>query len=228
MQKIIHYNPALNHQIDHAAAFIGSGFDISIDIQTPADVHVISGPHYAYSHWLGRENVLMIDRALWGDPDSVSIGWLQADGTRKFATGTADRPKPDYLPWKTREGSCLILADYQQDINSSVVRDRFNPVTTRRHPAEIESRHSLSTELAFADVVMGHSGTAIFTALMMGVPVICTDPNNICMPVCSDSVEADLYRGDRDPWLHDMSYTQFTLDEIHSGLAWELLSENID
>jgi hypothetical protein len=230
MHKVIHYNPNLAHQIDHANAFKACGFDaVPTAYGQPADVHVISGNWFAYNAWKHHPRVLMIDRAWWGDPDCVSIGWLQSDGSRKFAQGSAPRPKPDMEQWKKREDSCLIVADYGQDVSDIAYRAsrRFTTVNVRLHPADSTERRVVALEHAIRlhDVVIGHAGTAIFEAVIQGVPTICTDPLNECAPVCSSSVDEPLFRGDREQWLHDMSYKQFTLAEIADGTAWNLLKD---
>lgn len=228
MIGVIHYNPALPHQVDHAKAFQACGFDITPCPDGDADIHVISGPWFAYRKWLGHPRVLMIDRAWWDDPNSVSIGWLQPDGTRKFAKGDAPRRHPVMRPWKTREDSCLLMADYGQDVSDIELEavSRFTTVQVRRHPAE-SSPHQvgLSAALGLRDVAIGHSGTGVFEAIRLGVPTICTDPNNECMPVCVPSVQDELYRGDRNMWMHEMAYKQFTLEEIADGTAWSLLKD---
>jgi len=119
----------------------------------------------------------------------------------------------------------LVLADYGQDVSEIVraARDRYWRVRVRRHPAEKPGQRSLEADIMLAHTVIGTSGTALFDALVRGVPGVCLDPRNVCAPVCVDSIDAELYRGDREAWLHDMSYCQFTLEEIADGTAWELL-----
>ena len=229
---LMHFNAHLEHQKQHAHAFIKGCKDVIVtDMKGgEADIHIISGPHFAQEQWKGHPRVLMIDRAYWGDPDSVSIGWLQPDGTRKFASGTQHRPHPMPEPWKLREASCLVLADYGQNTAETEhhARMRFTSVNTRLHPADSTDRRvvTLQTQLRLHDVAIGHSGTSIFEAIMQGVPVICTDKNNECMPVCAPSTSSVLYRGNRTKWLHEMSYKQFTLAEIADGTAWSAL-ENV-
>jgi len=232
MKILMHYNAHLPHQCDHANAFNRCSKDITVtDLRSgEADVHIISGPHFAYQQWKDHPRVLMIDRAWWDDPNSVSIGWLQKDGTRKFASGTHQRPHPKPKPWKVREVSCLVLADYGQNVSESehIARMRFTSVNTRLHPADSRVRHvtTLQTQLRLHDVCMGHAGTSIFEAIMQGLPTICTDKNNVCMPVCSPTGSV-LFRGCRTKWLASMAYKQFTLAEIGDGSAWELLKEII-
>jgi len=229
MQKVIHFNPNLQHQVDHAIAFEACGFLAKTMVDFCADVHVVSGPYYALNRWKDHPRVLMIDRAWWGDPACVSIGWLQPDGSRKFATGQVPRRIPGMLPWKTRECSVIVLADYGQNISDIRFRasQRFTTVKTRLHPSDNPRKWvtTLEADLMLSDVAIGHSGTAIFEAVRLGVPAICTDPANECAPVCANAINDDLYRGSRAAWLHDMSYKQFSLAEIADGTAWRLLKD---
>jgi hypothetical protein len=227
MQGVMYYNPKRLHQVDHARAFESCGFKASIGLIKPEpEVCVISGPYYMYDAMKHHPRTLMIDRAWWGDPEYISIGWLQEDGSRTFATGEAPRPKPEYEAWKTREVSCIILADYRQDISEIATQasSRFASVQIRRHPAEgVAHQGKLTDWLRLRDVCICTSGTAGFEAIRLGVPTICLDPDNPIAPVCSNSIDAELYRGDRSDWLHQMSYKQWSLAEIASGQAWEHL-----
>ena len=233
MQGVMYYNPSRINQCIQAKAFKSCGFETTTAVRKPdPEVCVISGPWYARDAVKNHKRTLMIDRAWWNDPDCVSIGWLKRDGTRKFAHGSAPRPKPNLLDWKPvwdmGEIRCIVLADYGQDVSETVRRasERFPSVQVRVHPADSTTVRSVTLEMdcQFADVVVGHSGTALFEAIKNGTPVICTDSQNECMPVCS-TFDEPLYRGDREQWLHEMSYKQFTLAEIADGTAWSLLKD---
>ena len=226
MKGLCHYNLNLPHQCDHAAAFKACGFDTTPSPYVDADMHVISGPHFAFEQWKDS-TPLMIDRAWWGDPDNVAIFWLMPDGTRRYASGTAPRPKPEMMEWKDGDSSCLILADYQQDTTAIEVfaNSRFERVTVRKHPADHKGNEPLEDAMMKTDVVIGHSTTALFDSIKEGKPTICTDPLNACAPVCSSWVNGELFRGDRTEWLHSMSYKQWSLGEIASGEAWDSLKD---
>jgi hypothetical protein len=131
-------------------------------------------------------------------------------------------------PWSMGEIRCIVLADYGQDVSETVRKasERYVSVQVRQHPADatVPRVVTLEADCQFADVIVGHSGTALFEAIKNGTPVICTDPLNECMPVCS-TFEEPLYRGDREQWLHEMSYKQWSLDEIASGEMWEHLKD---
>ena len=237
MIKVFHCHPRSPNQREISKAFEAGGFDITTDLHTPADIHVISGPNFAYEAYIGKPNVLMVNRAFWGDGDKnkkVSIGWLQANGTRKFATGEAPRPKPKMQPWKTRENSCIVLPDYSANMKmngksiDAVRRDaaaRFGKATVRLHPAGYKGeRPTLMDDISKHDVAIGGLGTSVFEAIILGVPVIC-DPLNACAAVAATDMSAPLVRPDRTQWLHDLSYAQFSLAEIANGTAWNLLKD---
>jgi hypothetical protein len=232
---LIHYNPGLPHQCDHAGAFQAAGFDITTDPREEhPGIHVVSGPHYAFKHWVGEPNVLMIDRAWWGDPDFVSLGWLQSDGSRTFAEPAAKQPSRSYPEpqlWKTREQSALVLADFGQDVCDIVskAKSRFHYVRVRYHPADPRGRNqtSLESALAVSDVAIGSASSALVEAVLQGVPVICLDPDNVVAPVAGSSLDGKLYRGPVSQWLREMAFKQFSLEEIASGVAGEALWDDI-
>lgn len=225
MKVLMHYNPGRVQQTRHAEAFKKIGIAITTNVQADADVHIVSGPHYALKFWRRHPRLLWVDRAWWGDPDCVSIGWIRKDGTRKFAIGTEFRPHPEPKRWQKLERSVLVLADYKQDVTAlaKLAAKRFGRVLVRRHPSDEKSFMTMETNLGLVDAAIGTSSTAVFEPLIRGVPTICLDPNNPCASVCADSLDAPLIRPDRRQWLHEMSYKQFRIKEF--GLAWEMLRE---
>jgi hypothetical protein len=232
MVTLFHFNPKLPHQVRHAEAFSKAGFEITGSPDGEADVHIVSGPYFAMPTWAGHPNLIMIDRAFYGDPECVQIFWLNPDGTRTHATGTEPRLKPELKPWKTwilGECRALILPDYMQEERElvAIADQRFDHVTVRRHPAEngLKSGEqpdvSLADQLADHHVCIGHSSTALFEAIVAGLPVICTDPDNVVAEVAQTDTEGLLRRPSRTEWLHRVSYMQWNHDEF--GLALNLL-----
>lgn len=229
MVTLMHYNPTLPHQVRHAEAFKAAGVEITPSPDGDADVHIVSGPYFALPRWNGHPNLILLDRAFYGDPEYISLCWLNPDGTKTYAEGSEPRYKPELRPWKApRESSlqaALVLADYQQDVLATVCEatHRFGFAGQRRHPAENDAKLkeclplTLREELEITDVCIGHSSTALFEAVAMGVPVICTDPQNVVRDVSTRSMDEPLFRGDRTDWLHRVSWMQWNHDEF--GLA---------
>lgn len=221
MKWLLHYNPGLPHQCAHAGAFKRAGIEVTPHRDGDADVHIVSGPWYALDRWRDSE-CIWLDRAFWGDPEYVSLGWVRGNG-RVFPTGEHSRPKPECFDWTTRESTALVLADYKQDTAAMVAaaHEFFDFVRVRKHPAENGGKDPLRGALMLSDVVIGHSSTALVEAAICGRPVICTDMTNPVMPVASDW--GRIRRPDRTEWLHELSWAQWTLAEIASGEAIEAL-----
>jgi len=226
MVTLMHFNPKLPHQVRHAEAFRAAGIATTPSPEGEADVHIVSGPYFALPRWRQHPHVIWLDRAFYGDPEYISLGWLNPDGTRTFASGAEPRFKPELKPWRT-EGYALVLADFQQNVDelAKEATARFGEVRVRRHPAESGLKSgekpavSLADDLAGAGVCIGHSSTALFEAVVLGVPVICTDPRNVVAEVAVASMDAPLFRGGRFGWLHRVSWMQWNHDEFGEALG---------
>lgn len=193
----IHANRSLKHQVDLAYALAdGMGGRVTFGSQTEADLHVVLGPWFALNQWK-HAHTLYVDRAHWGDPDCVSIHWLQ-DGEKVRTRGRAYRPHPELHPMKT--GSKRIyLCDYGE-------RPACQYETVRYHPAQIAPARKLADDLAAHDIAIGRRTTALVDAAIHGLRVETDDPHS---PVYGLT--------DRQQWIQDMAWHNWSMDEIRSG-----------
>ena len=215
---VIHIAPSMPHQVAYAEHF-AKGFKslcisptITGDIRLDGDIHVVIGPHYAKHQWINHSRTILVDRAFWGDPECVSIGWLNPDGGRKYPQKMDDaREKPDLMPQKTGR-KVIELEDY------GVKTTGDHPV--RRHPLGKPCR-ALEDELSEYDTAIGHNTTALVTAAIIGLRVV-TAKTCAAYPV-SLGVQST----SREQWLNDISYANWYNHEIASGDAVEfLLNDN--
>lgn len=171
-----------------------------------ADIHIVSGPHYAKNHWLQHPRVLLLDRAYWHDERRegmasmpwVSLGWLRPDGGRSFHVGRG-RARPEVRVKDEGSGS-IFLADYGGPIEQAD--------TVRRHPDEQSPRESLKDALRRHRIAIGYQTTALVTAALEGLTVFCKDSRSIMS---------------EPNWLDLLSYADWHYSEIASGEAWEHL-----
>lgn len=212
MDIAFHTATSQSHQLEHFQWFRDGfkqlGINLRIlDIYGDADYHIISGPNFAYQEWLGKPNVLMIDRALWHPEKSgkwqsmdwISIGWLQPDGTRIFAKGDG-RSGPEVATRKIGNGT-IYLKDYNDHREEEAD-------TVRYHPAERNSTETLDQALDKHGIAIGYKTSALVTAALRGLKVICKDKRNIMS----------------DPnWLEILPYTDWHYSEIQSGEALKCL-----
>jgi hypothetical protein len=73
--------------------------------------------------------------------------------------------------------------------------------------------------------LVSHSSVAAVEAACEGVPIICTDTCP-AYPIGNDITQInDLQTPNRDKWVNTLTYSQFTLNELKSGTAWQIIKE---
>jgi hypothetical protein len=171
----------------------------------PADVHIVSGPHYAKSVWQGHPRTVLLDcayyhdgKTCWHSTDWVSLGWMREDGGRRFRAGTGRTP-PE-IEARPTEGGTIFLADFGGVIEPAD--------TVRRHPDEEKPREPLRAALRRHRKAIGYRTTALVAAALAGLEIVCKDARNILW--------------ERE-WLELLPYADWHWSEIESGEAWEHL-----
>lgn len=184
MDITFHQNPTQPHQVEHGKWLErglkahGLTLNITQDPFKEADIHIVSGPHYAKRFWLNHPRTILIDRAYlpehqvktrWASEDWVSIGWMREDGGRHFRSGL--RREPIKRKAQRTGKRTVFLADYDGPIEQAD--------TVRLHPSRGEHTESLHSVLSRHDVAIGYSTSALVAAGLEGLRVICKDPANI-------------------------------------------------
>jgi len=130
--------------------------------------------------------------------DWVSIGWLRPDGGRRFRVGSG-RAVP-VIESRPDTGGTIFLADYGGPIEQAD--------TVRRHPAEEASGETLHAALRRHRTAIGYGTTALVSAALAGLEVICKDARNIVSEL---------------NWLELLPYADWHWSEIENGDALEHL-----
>ena len=206
---VIHYNPRLAQQVRYAKAFqagfssLGDSVVITDNINQPGNTHVTLGPWYAKKRWEGHSSHLHLDRAYWGDPDCVSLHWLDSGLKRFVFNNTTKRPYPRLKKQKTGSRS-IYLAGYAEHVDQPV--DKI-----RRHPSEQRPTMDLEAELSEFDVAYGSNSTALVAALVQGLHVVTRSQNSPVYGITN-----------RKQRMNDLAHHNWSFDEIQSGeaLSW--------
>jgi len=227
---VIHTNLGLSNQVESAGwlkeGFAQHGIDAKItgDKHKPADIHVVQGPWYAYNEWLGKENVLLLNRCFYGHPRfDISLGWLLPDGSRDFRTQGMVAGKgqlPELKPRKDSRRRAVVFGDYGRDPVDEVklARDKYHAAFYRPHPQDKRSCKLMAPDWSLEDIwdladgAVGHSSTVLVQAEINGLHVHSTDPNHVC-----NGIE------DRQEWLNRLSWCQWNAEELKRGEFWEHL-----
>ena len=228
---VIHSNLYLANQVE-SAGWLKQGFDrhgldceVTSDRRQPADIHVVQGPWYAWNQWLGQDNVIWLDRCFYGHHRfDLSIGWLKPDGSRNFKNQNMQAGKgklPELKPPKKGRDCAVVFGDYGMHPKHLVEYSRlhFGRTYYKPHPADtgqvslvLAPKWTLEQCWAIADVAVGHSSTVLVEAELNGLYVYTTDPYHVCQDI-----------SDREQWLIDLSWAQWSFEEIVNGDFWEHL-----
>lgn len=205
MSIAIHINPSLAHQIQHGHVLL-AGFKrhgvkahVTHNPQEQADVHIVSGPHFAKRYWLGHPNTILLDHCYYrGNPEHVSLGWMNKQGGRDFVEGTGRTP-PEIQDNATGDRS-IFLTDYEGPIEKAD--------TIRLHPATQQYPQSLLDSIREHRYAIGYDTTALVTAALEGLSITCLAKTSIMS---------------QNNWLNLLPYADWNLSEIESGELWNHL-----
>lgn len=89
-------------------------------------------------------------------------------------------------------------------------------------PSATRSRMTLTDDLAGAGLVVSWNSTASVESVLAGVPTVTFDEGAMAWPVTSHDL-GEITRPDRHQWCADLAWAQFSLEELASGFAWEMV-----
>lgn len=204
----IHVNPSLAHQIRIGNALAAGLPDsrITYNAAEAADVHVVLGPWFCRGRW---RDCMYIDRAYWGDPDSISVHWM-VDGEKVFDPAPGWRDTPPLEPY--HDGPRIWLCDYKATPPHDWTGD------VRLHPAQVDPVEPLANTLRRYGYAYGNRTTALVDAAISGLVVVTRDPHSPVYPISGSR--------ERDDWLRVLAWHNWTIDDIKRGAMWKHLSQS--
>jgi hypothetical protein len=92
-----------------------------------------------------------------------------------------------------------------------------------------EGGKGLQEDLSGARFVVSYNSNVLTQAVLQGIPSFCYDIRSMASPVCltPDQLANPKHAQfiNREPWLHNLAYTQWTRKEIRDGQAWNHLKK---
>ncbi len=199
-------------------------------------------------NYLVAEGGYVGDRMKW-----ISLGYNGLNGQADFCNENSppDRWKkhPEKeKPWNPGEEYILLIGQvptdcavrgvnfvqWAEETRMELVNIPGLPVLFRPHPlmerpaktvSYRENQRDLEKAFAGAACVVTFNSTTGVNAILAGKPVIALDTRSMAWPVAGHELVdvLDPPMPDRQQWLNDLAYSQWTLKEIERGLAWEHL-----
>lgn len=200
--------------------------------------------------------ILVMERGYIGDRfEWTSIGWNGLNGRARFnsAFDTGERLETNYgkliKPWRHKKnGYALIMGQVPGDaalagtdifkwaVNTAEELKAFgHEVRYRHHPLAFNNLRptplpsmpgTLDEALAGAKFVVTYNSNSGVDAVINGIPTVTTDVGAMAWPVTSHDTEMPIITPDRKQWLIDMSWKQWSLDEIKSGSFWQYVKRD--
>jgi len=117
-------------------------------------------------------------------------------------------------PAMSAKGRTALIGDLWEMILSNIENVRFSNPTV-----------SLRKDLDEASICVSYTSGSSIDAILAGVPCIACDEGNFAWPISSKTVDDinDPYLASKEEvqqWLYDLSYCQWSIDEIKDGTAW--------
>jgi hypothetical protein len=138
------------------------------------------------------------------------------------------------FPWrKPASNRALVLMQHPSDavafdacypnVHKELLKQGWR-VKMRRHPLVAPEQESLDAAFAECDICVTYCSTAAVESVLLGIPTIVLSRRAIAWPVASHNITDDLYTDDRYDWCIDIANRQWTLEELRTGEAWDILS----
>lgn len=154
-------------------------------------------------------------------------------------------------PWKERGENILLLGQVPRDASlkgmnmvpfyeewAKVAGSAYGlPVVFRPHPdlakkgirqnvrGVDKSVGSLAEAFDKCLFCITYNSNSAVDAVLNGVPVVAMDAGTMAYSMASPNLKGPLVKPDRTKWLHQLAYTQWTIEEIRSGLPLKKLLE---
>lgn len=161
------------------------------------------------------------------------------NGAGRWALGSPDRALPmDMKPWRTDGEHILVLPqrgigapgvaqprDWEHRLYGRLRAATKRPIRVHKHPGNKRNDGSLESDLEGAWAVVTWGSGAAIKALMMGVPVFHEFPHWIGKPAARFGIVEieNPCLGDRSEMIWDLSWAQWSLEEVRSGRPFTML-----
>ena len=180
---------------------------------------------------------------------AVGLNGLNGRGDYKNANSPPDRREKlgvKLEPWK--EGHHVLLCgqvpwdasvdftnhrEWLEKTARAINLHTARPVIFRPHPkckmapiaGTVYSTRPLSQDLDDCHAVVTFNSNTAVEAVIQGIPVFAADVGSMAMPVANADLKRveEPLKPDREQWLNDLCYAQWTPDEMKEGLPWRHL-----
>lgn len=151
-------------------------------------------------------------------------------------------------PWRKRDGYALLIGQVPGDMSlasaggdlgewyrraAAELKEKGYDVRFRQHPMAIRRGLDAKTDVrtiegALQDAFDGAAAVVTFNSntgvesVLAGVPTMSADIGSMAWPVTAHEV-GQIVTPDREEWAAELAWKQWTLEEMASGVCWEVV-----
>jgi hypothetical protein len=160
----------------------------------------------------------------------------EAGKVRKVADDRLSLLGLDIQPWRSDGRSIIVCpptdyfmtahncADWLDNTLATLRLETDRPIIVREKPKPGKSSVPLARALQTAHALVTHSSNVAIEAACLGTPVF-VSPTSAAAPIGQTDfglIETPCYP-EREDWLAHLAYSQYSIDEIRDGTAWNLM-----
>jgi len=154
------------------------------------------------------------------------------------------------IPWKSDGDHALIIGQVEQDSALDSLKESFKSwvqgvcdcliyiheveVVYRPHPKEpnnfcprgasLSNVKTVEEDLNLSRLCVTFNSTCGVQSVLFGIPTVAFDKGSMAWDVTAHELNGyTTFMPNREKWAHDLAFTQWDIDEIKSGEAWEHL-----
>lgn len=171
-----------------------------------------------------------------GNSYRITRNAYEAGRVRKVSDSRLKILNLDVQPWRKSGRSIIVCpptehfaaahncSDWLETTLNALKLETDRPIVVRTKPGPGESTVPLAQALQDAHALVTHSSNVAIEAACLGTPVF-VSPTSAAAPIGRTDIgkiESPFYPK-REGWLAHLAYSQYSLDEIRDGSAWNLL-----
>jgi hypothetical protein len=182
-----------------------------------------------------------------GEQHHYAAGYNGLNGRADFRNANSPSDRAEKLsvtlqPWRKNGGHILLCGQVPWDASvdhisfkawlsttrETLAQTTKRPVRFRPHPQIAKPDMSLEEDLEDCWAVVTFNSNTAVDAAIRGVPVFADDAGSMAYPIANKDIsQIDApHTPERNQWLNDLAFAQWTPEEMRQGLAWAHLSRS--
>lgn len=171
----------------------------------------------------GDEIVIMLQKLL-----DASLGGVEKERPQKHMEWLIEQ----VLDIRKQTDKRIVIRPHPQSTNEELkyIDKIVTQLTKKSPPISLDRGQTVEMAMGKAWAVVTYTSGSAVDALIAGVPTIACHPGSMAYPICDhdcSNINAPSLTS-RVPWIYDLAYTQWHINEFASGAPWKHLRRSLN